>query len=349
MNEIKTLKQKKAIDEKSETKANHHCQNDDGQNTKYNTKKICSSTVGKNTKYCAGQLCQKNDQSVVGKFNGWDGEKNNEEDVEKNDNVSPNGNSGLDKDEYRNKNRNSGNNRNDERNENTKRPVNKIFKDDEIVCDDQDNKNNKSIKKNGIDKNHKIIKPKIIAFWRPTDPNGYLGQWYLSDFKFTVDDFDQLPEKIGELGLFTDRIDVVKKMMIHKYNCTEQFMMMGKAALFNDDDIFNKMSQNKSPRYHKVYGRNVRGFDDETWDKYSKDIVILGNYLKFTQNQVLLDKLRGTIGFILIEGSPMDRIWGVGIKYDDPSIIDKSKWQGKNYLGQCLEFVRDCLFCDLIM
>ena len=332
-NKVLKLSQKVAklpINENSETNSNHFYQDDNGQNTKHNAQKLCTLVVRKSPKQSIdlclqGQSDGENNEPTIGKFDGKNCEKNN------NVNNKPFSKKKID-----------GANKSCEF-INTTRSDNKIFKNNKDVSGDENDENIESVKKCGDDENHKFIRPKIIAFWRPSDPYGYLGQWYISDFGFTSNDQNQLPDKIKNLGLFNSREDVVTKMMIkNKYNCTEQFMMMGKAALFNDNDIFDKLYQIKSPCTQKSYGRKVSGFDERTWDTFSKDIVILGNYLKFSQNSLLLDKLKSTNGSMLVEGSPLDRIWGVGMKYDDPCINNKDKWRGKNYLGHCLEYVREC-------
>jgi ribA/ribD-fused uncharacterized protein len=115
---------------------------------------------------------------------------------------------------------------------------------------------------------------------------------------------------------------------------------MGKAALFRDDATFRKMGADDSPKNQKALGRSVNNFDGDTWDKYCRDIVKMGNYLKFSQNGDLKKYIRDTGESLLVEGSPLDKIWGVGMRFDDPNINDERNWKGTNYLGECLMFVR---------
>ena len=193
-----------------------------------------------------------------------------------------------------------------------------------------------------MNKENNNIIDSYIAFWRPDDPYNYMGQWYVSDFKFNNDDIINLPNYITSLSLYTNKINVVNKLGSNIiYNSAEKFMMMGKAALFDDDFIFNKMLNTDSPKTQKALGRKVKNFDEHTWNAYNKDIVILGNYLKFSQNEILKNNLESTKSKVLIEGSPLDKIWGVGLRFDDPDIQYKNKWKGTNYLGECLEYVRD--------
>lgn len=328
MNGFKKV-QKHVIDEHTETESNHVHRKNDEQNTKHITKhdteELRTSIVKKSAKNNIKRSTPETVQHIIGRID----DQSDKESISK-----------ICKQTKSENNEQKGR----ERKKGGTRSGNKILKNNETNNNDQNNENDKTIKKAGIDENYISIKPRVIAFWRPTDPYGYFGQWYLSDIRFTVDELEKLPDKITQLDLFTDRYDVIEKMMIPgKYNCTEQFMMMGKAALFSDDEMFNKMLRTDSPCNQKKNGRKVQGFDETIWNTYSKDIVILGNYLKFKQNPVLGQKLRATIGSDLVEGSPLDRIWGVGIKYNDPMINDKSRWKGTNYLGQCLEFVRNLI------
>jgi ribA/ribD-fused uncharacterized protein len=194
-----------------------------------------------------------------------------------------------------------------------------------------------------MSKSKKIIKQeprKIIAFWRPDDQYSYFGQWYESNFILTQDLCDNFPEEIKNIGLYKDRYDVLTMLMNIRFTTAEKFMMMGKSALFRDDNTFRLMRNTNSPKEHKRLGRLVRNFDNDTWETYCRDIVIIGNYLKFSQNNELKNYIVNTGNAILVEGSPLDKIWGVGLKFDHPDIQHVDRWKGTNYLGECLMFVR---------
>lgn len=181
----------------------------------------------------------------------------------------------------------------------------------------------------------------MITFWSPNHPNAYLGQWYMSDFELNRSIYLNLPESITSLNLCTDKPNVLESIIGSHFNCAEQFMMVGKAHLFEDVDVANLISQELDPSKHRKLGRQIKNFDQNTWDLYSDSIVIIGNYLKFTQNPDILQKLKDTKNNILVEGSPYDRVWGVGLRYNDPKIFDKRNWRGSNKLGNCLMKVRD--------
>jgi ribA/ribD-fused uncharacterized protein len=187
--------------------------------------------------------------------------------------------------------------------------------------------------------------PKIVAFWRPCDQYAYFGQWYESEFELTDLICRNLPDQIKELDLYNDRIDILHKLCRDQgvFTTAEKFMMMGKAALFRDQMAFNRMGQTDSPRDHKDLGRTVRNFVESEWNKYCQDIVKIGNYLKFSQNRKLKKYIRDTNNALLVEASPVDKIWGIGLKFDHPDVQHIDRWKGTNYLGECLMFVRSIL------
>ncbi len=125
------------------------------------------------------------------------------------------------------------------------------------------------------------------------------------------------------------------------YNCTEQYMMAMKAALFGDKEALSKIMSSTDPREQKRIGRTVKGFVIEQWDTISRDIVFRGNMAKFTQNPELLAYMMGTGNQEIVESSPEDTVWGIGLSADNPDAHDKTKWKGSNWLGEVLMSVRD--------
>jgi ribA/ribD-fused uncharacterized protein len=125
------------------------------------------------------------------------------------------------------------------------------------------------------------------------------------------------------------------------YNCTEQYMMEQKAILFGDDEAAEKIRRARHPKEQKSLGRKVRNFDAARWNLVARDIVFAGNWAKFTQDERLKGALLATRGTTLVEASPYDAIWGIGLAESDPRAADRSTWQGTNWLGQVLTAVRD--------
>lgn len=128
-----------------------------------------------------------------------------------------------------------------------------------------------------------------------------------------------------------------------QFVCAEQYMMYGKAELFGDHEVAERILSSTSPKTQKALGRKVRGFDDRKWRDARERIVYEGNLAKFTQNPDLLELLLATAGTELVEASPTDRIWGVGLSEEDPRIQNPSQWRGENLLGKVLTRLREDL------
>lgn len=122
------------------------------------------------------------------------------------------------------------------------------------------------------------------------------------------------------------------------FNCCEQYMMYHKAIYFNDETIAKLILAETSPQTIKNLGRKVAHFNQDKWDEVKYSIVREGNYLRFSQNQESKDKLLKYIEYELVEASPYDRIWGIGMQENDPNILDTSQW-GQNLLGIALTSV----------
>lgn len=128
-----------------------------------------------------------------------------------------------------------------------------------------------------------------------------------------------------------------------EYNCAEQYMMAGKARLFGDDATLALIMDTTSPDKQKAYGRQVSNFDLDRWNGRAKAIVYMGNHAKFSQNDRLRAALFATAGTTLVEASPYDRIWGIGLSEDQPEALNRATWRGANWLGEVLTEVRDDL------
>lgn len=127
----------------------------------------------------------------------------------------------------------------------------------------------------------------------------------------------------------------------HRFNCAEQFMMHGKAILFDDADVAAEILAADHPRDHKALGRKVKNFDDKIWKREREAIVMAGNRAKFSQDAELRTLLLATAGTLLVEASPYDKIWGIGLAASDPRAADPTKWKGQNLLGKILTALRD--------
>lgn len=130
------------------------------------------------------------------------------------------------------------------------------------------------------------------------------------------------------------------------YNCAEQYMMAEKARIFGDEEIRQQILAEYSQMAMKKLGRKVRNYDDEIWKEKRFDVVVKGNIAKFSQNEKLLDFLLSTGNNILVEASPKDTVWGIGLDESSPEAIQPRKWKGENLLGFALMEVRDILLTN---
>jgi len=158
-------------------------------------------------------------------------------------------------------------------------------------------------------------RPKMIFFFGAESP---FSNWHMADF-------------------------VVKDTA---FCCNEQFLMYAKAKLFSDHATAAEILAANDPRTHKALGRKVRGFDEDVWISKRERYMYAGCLAKFSQNSHLADDLFATVGSELVEASPYDTIWGVGLAASSPRILDKSTWRGLNLLGQCLVRVRHQLLVE---
>jgi hypothetical protein len=154
---------------------------------------------------------------------------------------------------------------------------------------------------------------RLVLFW-----DGWPSQWHASPFTLDED----------------------------HYTCAEQFMMAEKARVFGDDEALEQIFATPYPSEQKRIGRRVRGFDQTTWNRVCRGIVYRGNLAKFTQNERLRERLLGTGDRIIVEASPHDRVWGIGLHQSEPEAHQPELWQGLNWLGVALMQVRATLAAE---
>lgn len=163
--------------------------------------------------------------------------------------------------------------------------------------------------------------PKFLFFWghQPERDGsvgaGCLSQWWQAPFN--VDGFE--------------------------FATAEHYMMWRKATLFGDRTMAEKIRAAPHPHAAKALGGRVAGFDQPTWDEHRFPVVVAGNLAKFIQHPALRTFLLGTGQRVLVEASPRDRIWGIGLARQDLAAADPARWRGLNLLGFALMEVRDAL------
>lgn len=164
---------------------------------------------------------------------------------------------------------------------------------------------------------------KYVFFWGHEEPQGKLskaclGQWYPIVFEHNGD----------------------------KYLTAEHWMMAEKARLFNDEETLAKILKAKHPSEAKKLGRLVSNFDSDVWEGKRSEIVASGNKLKFGQNKSIKEFLMNTGDRVLVEASPVDKIWGIGLAQDHKHVESPDKWKGLNLLGYALMEVRASFLLD---
>ncbi len=153
----------------------------------------------------------------------------------------------------------------------------------------------------------------VICFHNPDEANGYLSNWYLSDFEI-----DGIP-----------------------YSSMEQYMMYQKSILFHDNEIAEQILSTSNVGKIKALGRSVKNYEDIIWNGVRQIIVFQGLLEKFRQNNELRVKLLDTQEDILAECAVQDKIWGIGLSMKDDRRFDMEEWQGQNLLGFTLMKVRE--------
>lgn len=164
-------------------------------------------------------------------------------------------------------------------------------------------------------------KVKFLYFWGHTNSSGS------STGKFCLSQWFESPFRVAGV----------------EYLTAEHWMMAQKALLFDDSEAYQKILMARTPGEAKHLGRHVSNYDQTVWDQRKYEIVKEGSLHKFSQNPVHLEFLLGTAQRVLVEASPLDSVWGVGLAQEDPRIEDVATWPGQNLLGFALMEARDNL------
>lgn len=127
------------------------------------------------------------------------------------------------------------------------------------------------------------------------------------------------------------------------FRTAEHYMMWRKAMLFGDEQTADRILAVSHPKQAKDLGRGIADFDESRWAQHRYDIVVAGNLAKFGQHADLRAFLLGTGERVLVEASPLDAVWGIGLAADDPRAEDPAAWPGDNLLGFALAEVRAAL------
>ena len=155
----------------------------------------------------------------------------------------------------------------------------------------------------------------VVCFHKPEEENGYLSNWYPSEFIVNGTVFSSM----------------------------EQYMMYKKAVCFHDKEIADKILATDDVVEIKALGRLVTNYNDNYWNGVRQIIVFEGLFAKFSQNEDLKTLLKATGNTLLTECAVRDRIWGIGLSMKDPDRFEIDKWKGQKLLGYALMMVREQL------
>lgn len=155
----------------------------------------------------------------------------------------------------------------------------------------------------------------IICFHNPDEENGYLSNWFHSDFS------------VGEI----------------EFSSMEQYMMYKKVVCFSDKKIAEEILSINDVAEIKRLGRQISNYNDNIWNGKRQIIVYEGLLAKFSQNYSLKKVLKNTGDAMLAECAVRDKIWGIGLSMSDPKRLNIDEWRGQNLLGYALMQVREKL------
>ena len=125
-----------------------------------------------------------------------------------------------------------------------------------------------------------------------------------------------------------------------QYNCSEQFIQAKKASLFNDDVSEQRIMSETSPYLMKRIGGTVRNFDQATWSREAPGIAKKALSAKFSQNNLLKQKLLSTGNKNLAEATK-EKLWGCGVGLYETGCLDESKWSARGIMGDILTSLRE--------
>lgn len=142
---------------------------------------------------------------------------------------------------------------------------------------------------------------------------------------------------------FSNWYDCIVEYKDHTFDNSEQAFMWEKAKFFGDHEIAKKILMFSNPSKAKKLGRQVKNFDAEKWRDPGYRFMVDINFAKFNQNEFLKRHLLETGDKTIVEASPYDKIWGIGLREDDDRVLDEDNWDGLNLLGKALMEVREIL------
>ena len=124
------------------------------------------------------------------------------------------------------------------------------------------------------------------------------------------------------------------------FKTSEHALMALKAVEFGDTVALKRIIEAKYPGDARRIGRHIKGYNNDTWSRVRYDRMKQCLVAKYTQNEYYKNELLKTGDKVLVDASPTDKIWGVGVGIGDRALYSESTWNGQNLLGRCLMEVR---------
>eukprot|EP00039_Didymoeca_costata_P016774 m.305025 g.305025 ORF g.305025 m.305025 type:complete len:207 (-) comp16446_c4_seq5:1660-2280(-) len=175
--------------------------------------------------------------------------------------------------------------------------------------------------------------PKVVAFYGHSGGGKYccFSNFYEHEgFMFTI------PSSCA--GSLPEQLQTIKDISF-----SEKAIMLCKAALFDDQNVFAQLLKATTPRQAKQLGRQVQGFDDAIWKQHVLEIARDVVTQKFEQVDGLKDVLLSTGDALICEATRNDKIWGIGLNSNDQGALVPKQWKGSNILGWALMEAREAL------
>jgi ribA/ribD-fused uncharacterized protein len=153
----------------------------------------------------------------------------------------------------------------------------------------------------------------------------------------------------------TFKDEVVASKIINIENCFDSRDSKGNFRTKDDEDCYNLVLNFKEGKIDrtqivsnyktlntwkkvqaviKKLGREVANYDDNVWKEKRVPVVSVGNREKYNQNPDLKDILMATGDSIMVEASPYDKLWGIGLDEATAKRTHPEKWPGLNLLGK---------------
>jgi ribA/ribD-fused uncharacterized protein len=183
---------------------------------------------------------------------------------------------------------------------------------------------------------------------------------YINNQKYDVHTLHTLPEKLQPQMIFTPTVDNMTAFFTRnsplsnhytspftlsgeKFNCMEQYMVVQKARVFEDQETVNKVMKETNPVKQKQLGKSIKGLNEDHWQSQAEDMMLPGLLAKFHQNNACKDLLLKTGNNIIIEANPQDKFLGAGVSLFSPDLWSVDKHPGKNIMGKLLQRVRESI------